>query len=173
MQTDFAGTAEIQHGCQHQRTDPKGGGLGRTMQAHVEIRQLEQAEGADQREQTADQQQPRHQPFDQAFHIRSYSMILPRSRYLATATVPTNPITAISSAASKYRFDRNSRPNRMSSAMALIYRVSSASTRSGMSGPLSSRNRHNSMASDTMPRQRMITLWSIRISPSEVSRNAA
>ncbi|MNE59190.1 hypothetical protein D3C80_1542690 [compost metagenome] len=81
----------------------------------------------------------------------------PRSRYLDSATVLTKPITAISSAASKYRPEPLQMPNSTISAMASTDSVSSARMRSGRLGPRISRATVSTIASPSIARQMGIT----------------
>ena len=69
-------------------------GLGGGVQAHVELRQPGQADGTDEREGRTDEQQGGDDKL-------GHSMMSPPSTNLASATVPTKPIMARSSAASK------------------------------------------------------------------------
>src|SRR5690606_3802457 len=132
----------------------QGGGLGRAMQPGVEVWQASQTNGTDQCEGAAQHKQGRNDVLGKLAHENflrpGYSITLPRFRYLAMATVPTKPMTAISRAASRYMRVPRVMPSRMMSAMALMYRVSSASTRSGASGPLISRYTLSSAAIMTM-----------------------
>ncbi|MOA53491.1 hypothetical protein D3C78_1769580 [compost metagenome] len=71
--------------------------------------------------------------------------------------MPIKPITAISSAASKYRSEPSQMPNSTSKAMALMYRVSRARIRSGISGPLIRRARVSTRARPMIARHNGIT----------------
>ena len=80
-----------------QRADTDRRRLGRAVQAHQEIRQARQTDRPEQDERRADDDQRR----DGEFNCRAHSLMSPRKRYLQSATVPTKPSRASSSAASK------------------------------------------------------------------------
>ena len=61
--------------------------------------------------------------------------------YLHMAAVLTNPSMAINKAASKYRVVADEMPNKIISAMLLMYMVSSARIRSGLLGPINKRHK--------------------------------
>jgi hypothetical protein len=81
------------------------------------------------------------------------------------AAVLTNPSMAISNAASKYRVVLEAIPNNMINAMLLMYMVSSARIRSGLSGPLNSLHKFRINDKQTRMVAIKIAILSIRKSP--------
>src|SRR5690606_28907603 len=123
----------------------QGAGLGRPVQALEELRQLQQAVGADHEEEAAGAQQ-QHQGGGE---YPAHSTMSRRSTYLLSTTVPTKPSMAMISATSKYTAVLRCMPNRINSAMVATNRVSRARMRSGTDGPRSSRTSASSMAKPT------------------------
>ena len=66
------------------------------MQPGIEIRKARQSDAADEGEGTTDDEEAGHQEFDHEAILQS--MISPPARYLASATVLTKPMRAMSSA---------------------------------------------------------------------------
>lgn len=87
----------VAHRGQQHAAHAQCAGLGRCMQALEKIRQLHQAEGADQDEERARQQQGAEQVFGQGDH----STMLRRNTYLLSTTVLPKPSIAMTNAASK------------------------------------------------------------------------
>src|SRR5690554_7895311 len=101
----FEGAGKIQHGGDEETAGAYSDEDRRPVDALIKIRQPQQAQGADQRDQSAEHQQQRDghgQPDTQIGHgpgeETGHSIISPRIRNLASAIEDTKPITATSSA---------------------------------------------------------------------------
>src|SRR5690606_36368567 len=121
-------------GQQH-AADAHGAGLGRPVQALEELRQLQQAEGAQQHEERAGGQQQHQGDGDDPAH----STISLRSTYLLSTTELTKPSMAMISATTKYTAGSRRIPSRITREKAATESVSRARIRSGTVGPRSSR----------------------------------
>src|SRR5690606_19788025 len=144
---------EIQHGGNKETAGAHGDEHRRAVDALEEVRQAQQAEGADEGDQAAQDQQQGDgdgQPDRQIHHPRAqeltHSMISPRIRNLARAMEETKPSRAISSAASKYTMLEKRIPSSRMNSMAAIHRESSARMRSWAVGPSNRRMAQNTMA---------------------------
>src|SRR5690554_4291290 len=134
-----ASTGEIHRRAQQDAAHAECRGLGRPMQSHEKARQLGQPQRAEQDEHGTEQDQRADDQVENHCSSPVYSTISPRIRYLLRATVVMKPSTAINRAASKLIEVSSQMPSATSSEMALTDRVSSASTRSIVVGPLSRR----------------------------------
>lgn len=85
--------------------------------------------------------------------------------YLHIAAVLTKPSMAISNAASKYSAVADEIPNNIIKAILFMYMVSRAKMRSGLLGPLNSRQRFRINEMQTNAVAIKIALLSIRKSP--------
>src|SRR5690606_7280779 len=79
--------------------DPQGAGLGRAVQALEELRKPDQAEGPQQHEEAARQQQQRQHDLIRVLQMQAHSTMSRRSTYLLSTTVLPKPSMAMINAA--------------------------------------------------------------------------